>query len=76
MRVVELVSLCLVIPISVAGQPITLQHVLTIGEDDEIFFLVSALVTDEEGNIYVVDQKGNSLWKFDPEGNELASVRR
>lgn len=60
-------------------ESITYEHLLTIGEEEDInksFYKLADLTTDTENNIYVLDRGTKSIKKFDSKGNFIVSFGR
>jgi hypothetical protein len=62
------------------GEVLELEEDLIIGknvdEEDFLFQRISAVKADNEGNIYVLDDKASKIMKFDPHGNLIAEFGR
>lgn len=52
---------------------VTLELLLTLGEESAELFQWAGVCTDEDENIYVTDMMDNSIKKFSPQGDLIAS---
>jgi hypothetical protein len=58
-----------------ADKPLTweLKKVLELGKEDLIFYSITSISEDRNGNFYVLDEKAYKIYKFTPNGKLLLS---
>lgn len=50
-----------------------LKKIFELGKDDLIFYSITSICEDRDGNFYVLDQKAYKIYKFSPRGKLLLS---
>lgn len=77
LSVFSILFLITIVAASTQSVKIKIEHVLTIGQDDEgIIFQWVGLTTDNKGNIYITDLQDYSIKKFDKKGNFVKKTGR
>jgi hypothetical protein len=58
-----------------ADKPLTweIKKILELGKDDLIFYSITSISEDRNGNFYVLDHKAYKIYKFSPNGKLLLS---
>jgi len=64
-------------PLNKIPQVVTLEELWRVGEDEDLFFgQITTTVSDEFGQLYVLDGKQNQVQVFDTKGNHLRTLSR